>query len=82
MDDPNEALNELRGWAENALDADVDPQEREAAEHFQALDDWISRGSVLPDDWQPRVINQLANEAANEAAQRYALAKHRREEEE
>lgn len=50
--DPNEALEHLRQIARQAyLSAEVDTEET-WAEIFLALDDWLSNGGFLPEDWQ------------------------------
>lgn len=50
--DPNETLSELRRWADNH---NVAPQPATAdllVEHFAALDEWLSEGGFLPNNWQ------------------------------
>lgn len=62
--DPNKTLADLRDYARSLLD-EVDranktgvadfssPEEAYTmAEQLEALDDWLSRGGFLPDDWQ------------------------------
>lgn len=48
--DPNATLSELRQAIPNAVDGDNAESVR-AAELFQALDDWLSRGGFLPEAW-------------------------------
>lgn len=47
--DPNEALRELRHLIE--INGEEDYSE-EIAEKFQALDEWLSKGGFLPEDWR------------------------------
>jgi hypothetical protein len=57
--DPNEILRALRALAatvlrdhENADGSGVDQDDASAlAEHFAALDEWISGGGFLPESW-------------------------------
>lgn len=58
--DPNEALRRLRRLCEALSDRDDYDNEvaGELAGQFEALDQWISKGGFLPDDWQR---NQKAN---------------------
>lgn len=56
--DPNETLRELRESvrrAQRAADGDSNDAEieawQEAGEKILALDEWLSRGGFLPDDW-------------------------------
>lgn len=57
--DPDEALKRVR-HAEKVFRAAPcqSQEERTAAIHlvdaFEALDNWISRGGFLPQDWQPK----------------------------
>lgn len=49
--DPNATLAQLREGI-NALDKRVDRYVLDrAVEMFQALDEWLSKGGFLPDDW-------------------------------
>ncbi len=50
--DPNEALAQLRRYADAAVDDAPEDWLDMAPELFQALDDWLSRGGFLPADWQ------------------------------
>ena len=52
------ALRKLR----NAVQMDMDPSERECrmAETFAALDDWLTRGGDLPDDWKPHPSQEIS----------------------
>ena len=50
--DPNELLRVLRNWAQEVVDLDELTEEKEAAERFQTLDQWLSRGGFHPRDWQ------------------------------
>lgn len=59
--DPNEALKNLREAARDNLAHAEEFKDRpgellvmiyEAAESFQALDEWLSKGGFLPADWQ------------------------------
>lgn len=56
--DPNEALLQLRDWATRVLaphQGDVySLDEMNRAEQFQSLDQWLSKGGFLPDDWSSR----------------------------
>ncbi len=47
--DPNEALETLR---EAYLEANEYDQVGAVLETFNALDEWITNGGFLPDDWQ------------------------------
>jgi hypothetical protein len=54
--DPNETLRLLRLTLKQ-MKADTDPAIRqahadEAAEHFNALDNWMSSGGFLPEAWK------------------------------
>lgn len=54
--DPNEALRQLRLTIKQ-MRVDTDPAIRQAhadeiAEYFEALDEWLTRGGFLPEDWQ------------------------------
>ena len=51
--DPNTALNELRTLLGQAIEGDtMDPSDvTRAAELFEGLDNWITRGGFLPSDW-------------------------------
>jgi hypothetical protein len=48
--DPNETLRRLRELARR--DSDHPVYSPEWPELFQALDQWISRGGLLPDAWR------------------------------
>ena len=52
--DPNKALNRLRELAAiNSFEGvDIDYTFEEMQEHFKALDEWLSRGGFVPDEWQ------------------------------
>jgi hypothetical protein len=57
--DPNTALDNIRAAiivAQAAADGDSNDAEIEAwqevGEAFQALDEWISKGGFLPDEWK------------------------------
>lgn len=50
MMDPDITLDQLREAMSILADSDH-PLDREAAELFGALDDWIMRGGFLPTDW-------------------------------
>lgn len=58
--DPNDTLLELRNkLADRRLDLDINNMYHAwfvetIAEHFQALDDWLSNGGFLPNDWKPK----------------------------
>lgn len=50
--DPNETLRLLREWTRNALNDEYPSLVAlEGAEHFEALDEWLSKGGFFPDDW-------------------------------
>lgn len=55
--DPDEALRACREWRDAYDNAPDSIAAREAAErlaeHFTALDDWISTGGFLPAAWRP-----------------------------
>lgn len=54
--DPNEALRMLREWVKDVR-ADYHEEaftERDAAELFAGLDEWITNGGFLPADWGER----------------------------
>lgn len=59
--DPNEALKELRMlMAHIRTDPEEEPlAEDEAADLFDALDDWLSRGGFLPNDWNHTRQNHM-----------------------
>lgn len=64
--DPNEALRVLRLTIKQ-MRVDEHPDIRRAhaeeiAEHFEALDGWLSTGGFAPQDWQPRSEPQPAEE--------------------
>ena len=48
--DPNETLRLIRANVDNGERTDVDSYV-ELVELVHALDDWLSRGGFLPDDW-------------------------------
>lgn len=48
--DPNTALARLRAWAEG--DGNSGINESDAMELFAGLDEWLSKGSFLPDGWR------------------------------
>lgn len=51
--DPNKVLKKARAKAERILNDDSNTAEAQAfAEHFQALDEWLSNGGFLPEDWR------------------------------
>lgn len=55
--DPNETLRVLR-LTIRQMDADENPaikaaHAEEVAEYFEALDEWLSRGGLLPEAWSP-----------------------------
>lgn len=50
--DPNEALHVLREWVDIALLEDRSETETDAAERFEALDIWLTKGGFLPKAWQ------------------------------
>lgn len=58
--DPNTALENARracanfraGVDANATAAELDEYAQDLAEHFAALDGWLSAGGFLPTDWQ------------------------------
>lgn len=57
--DPNEALKNSREAARLILDSpgsavDDAVQGQTLAEAFDALDQWLSKGGFLPDDWKTR----------------------------
>lgn len=55
--DPNKTLNELRKVMAEIRRTPQSDEADEAAELFQALDDWITRGGFLPKDWnKPKFI--------------------------
>ena len=54
--DPNEALQRLREWAGGVADGEEMSAEMEAAEAFEGLDGWLSRGGFLPADWQSEAV--------------------------
>ena len=51
--DPESTLEELRDLVEQAFNNDEDPVvlANELATKFSELDDWLSKGSALPEDW-------------------------------
>ena len=51
--DPNETLKELRELIELVLRGD-DTSVFEAATKFEDLDEWLTRGGLLPEDWSSR----------------------------
>lgn len=57
--DPNTALAQLRQaseWMERYTDEAVDKALiDDIMLSFEALDDWLSRGGFLPDDWKRKV---------------------------
>lgn len=54
--DPDEALRHLRIWADQVIGYSELAAESEvaAAEHFQALDQWMSNGGHKPGPWAGR----------------------------
>lgn len=53
--DPNAILAELRDWAKE--DAGMNLEEARAMQLFNALDEWLSGGNFLPNDWQAKSNN-------------------------
>lgn len=51
--DPNEVLEELRDAIASLRDGGSDPHEiaDTISAHFEELDDWLSKGKALPEDW-------------------------------
>lgn len=51
--DPNATLEHIRYLVPTLLDEeDPDPQDViELAEHVEALDNWMSKGGLVPDAW-------------------------------
>ena len=51
--DPNEILEELRNAISSLRDGGQDPYEVAdiISAHFEELDDWLSKGKTLPEDW-------------------------------
>jgi hypothetical protein len=52
--DPNETLMQLRAWAAGVLESPQGDREHDAAELFDALDNWIAKGGFLPTDWRAK----------------------------
>lgn len=54
--DPNQLLNNIRWYIDYLLDEDNDDPERTAgidlALCVQDMDDWLSRGGLIPHDWK------------------------------
>lgn len=50
--DPNETLRLLRMFSERFFHFSTYEDMDEMVEHFKALDDWLSGGGFLPDDWR------------------------------
>lgn len=54
--DPNEVLLKIRRHLDAAREAQAPEQAAEeyeqAAEAFQALDEWLGRGGFRPEDWR------------------------------
>lgn len=54
--DPNTALDSLRDLTTKVIRGEVDAADRESvadqiAETFQGLDEWLSKGGFLPEQW-------------------------------
>jgi len=54
--DPNQALENIRSASRKAdyalHDLSRELAYKEMAEHFEALDEWLSKGGFLPDAWR------------------------------
>jgi hypothetical protein len=51
--DPNETLDRLRELTDfGDTHEDVERTLDEVSDLFTAMDDWLSRGGFLPDDWR------------------------------
>jgi hypothetical protein len=55
--DPNENLRRLRALVESSNTDNVlqTPREAEIVDLFEALDQWITNGGFIPDDWAKRL---------------------------
>lgn len=49
--DPTEALNDIRNMSERLEDTE-DPSVSQLLTDISGLDDWISKGGFLPDQWR------------------------------
>lgn len=49
--DPNETLANLRNYADHVVRHSGDTYAVRLAEHFQALDEWLSKGGFRPREW-------------------------------
>ena len=54
--DPNEALRRIREIVEKTYDkemssASVEEMFNDLVDHFEALDDWLTKGGFLPNAW-------------------------------
>lgn len=68
--DPNEAykkINESIGEIYNELYDSFDPDSQvgQIITHFEALDNWLSRGGFLPDEWERKPVNPCNCEHAS-----------------
>lgn len=57
--DPNETLNKLRKSAKKYHNSGYGSLTAQDAadklmEHFSALDEWLTKGGLLPEDWSSR----------------------------
>jgi hypothetical protein len=60
----NEALRDAREARRRLTEAETDREASQMgdllADHFEALDDWLSKGGFLPADWQRDIGPALA----------------------
>ncbi len=68
--DPEETYRQLQAWAKRVNEGYYDdhPERIEhdqgrAAEHFEALDEWISRGGFPPAAWAPKALPVASGDA-------------------
>lgn len=51
--DPNATLDQIRALVANLGSEDqITLEAQQLAEHFQAMDQWLTAGGFLPGDWQ------------------------------